>query len=362
MPKIKVSKLFANSSAQIKLNKNEHLSKPEFSKILKLDGFLLPVLKNDSCITYEKSNLISLSKYLKQNNSEFSFYYTIAQILKVFRQVPCYKLKIERLDLDLEHIFVDVEKGVLKFIYVPVFGFSNGSDIHKILDDVVNAIENNNKLEYIRRFISHMNNKGNVSIDEVEAYLMSQDENISNYITSYLKAYGFEYSKKTSAESSSPHTASKKEKVEDDDFIQTGLLEDEMTDVLSFGTEIMGGFFDDEIGETIVLTDESVVVKAKKNFASLLRLATEEKILINKLVFRLGRDESLVDYFITNNDSISRSHADIIVRGDRVYLTDNKSTNFTYVNNIKLKPKEETELFSGDLIKFSDEEFEIEIL
>ena len=65
-----------------------------------------------------------------------------------------------------------------------------------------------------------------------------------------------------------------------------------------------------------------------------------------------------MDFCISNNNSISRIHAEVIMRNGTFYLVDQKSTNGTYVNGVKLTPLQETELKNGDIIQLSDEEFE----
>ena len=46
------------------------------------------------------------------------------------------------------------------------------------------------------------------------------------------------------------------------------------------------------------------------------------------------------------------------MRNGTFYLVDQKSTNGTYVNGVRLTPLQETELKNGDIIQLSDEEFE----
>lgn len=49
------------------------------------------------------------------------------------------------------------------------------------------------------------------------------------------------------------------------------------------------------------------------------------------------------------------------MRNGVFYIIDQKSTNGTYVNGIRLNPMQETELKNGDTIQLSDEEFEFKI-
>lgn len=93
----------------------------------------------------------------------------------------------------------------------------------------------------------------------------------------------------------------------------------------------------------------------------LIRRSMNERISINKPVFRIGKERSYVDCFISNNGAISRSHADIIKRGNRFFLCDRNSTNKTSRNGYILTPEDEVEIFDGDILRLANEEFEFHI-
>lgn len=78
---------------------------------------------------------------------------------------------------------------------------------------------------------------------------------------------------------------------------------------------------------------------------------------MNKPVFRLGKERSYVDYFVTNNIAVSRSHADIITRNGQFYIVDLNSKNHTYINDQILPVHCEIEINDGDRLKLGNEEF-----
>lgn len=91
--------------------------------------------------------------------------------------------------------------------------------------------------------------------------------------------------------------------------------------------------------------------------ARLTRVLNGEEIRINKPVFRLGKERSYVDYFVSDNNAVSRSHADIIIRAGRYYIRDLNSKNRTFINGSPIVPELETEISDGDRIKLANEEF-----
>lgn len=126
------------------------------------------------------------------------------------------------------------------------------------------------------------------------------------------------------------------------------------TSNMNFGeTTVLGG---NTAGETTVLN--SGQQENQVAIPYLLRTKNSEKIMIEKSVFRIGKEKSYVDYFISDNATISRSHANIISKDDKYFLVDTNSTNHTYVDGQMIQSNSEVEITHGSKIRFADEEFE----
>ncbi len=129
---------------------------------------------------------------------------------------------------------------------------------------------------------------------------------------------------------------------------------------MNFGeTTVLGGGGSSNIGETTVLSATNVMVE-KKPF--LIRMKNNEKIPVDKPVFRIGKEKSYVDYFIGDNTAISRSHASVITREGQYYVIDTNSTNHTYVNGSMIASNVETPISSGAKVRLANEEFEFKII
>lgn len=109
------------------------------------------------------------------------------------------------------------------------------------------------------------------------------------------------------------------------------------------------------IGETTVLSAMSTQAEVRP---MLFRKKTNEKIVIDKAVFRIGKEKSYVDYFIGDNTAVSRSHANILTRDNEYFIIDTNSTNHTYVNGTMIQSNVETKLTHGTKIQLANEEFE----
>jgi hypothetical protein len=108
-------------------------------------------------------------------------------------------------------------------------------------------------------------------------------------------------------------------------------------------------------------TTEIMKGNMESGHARLIGAGRREVIEIDKDTFFIGRDpKECVDYVI-NDGRVSRRHASIIRRGDKYYLSDNKSSNNTFLNGKKLTPYDEYEIKTGDLIIFAAVEFTFEV-
>lgn len=112
------------------------------------------------------------------------------------------------------------------------------------------------------------------------------------------------------------------------------------------------------IGETTVLGATSIVME---NTPHLIRTKNNERIMVDKPVFRIGKEKSFVDYFIGDNTAISRSHANIITREGEYFVQDTNSTNHTYVDGQMIQSNVEVKITHGTKIKLANEDFEFKI-
>lgn len=125
----------------------------------------------------------------------------------------------------------------------------------------------------------------------------------------------------------------------------------------NFGeTTVLGGGVN---GETTVLS--SVQNPTQVATPHLIRAKNNERIPLNKPVFRIGKERSYVDYFIGDNTAISRSHANIIIRDGKYFVVDTNSTNHTFVNGNMIQSSVETEISHGDKIRLANEDFEFKV-
>ena len=122
-----------------------------------------------------------------------------------------------------------------------------------------------------------------------------------------------------------------------------------------------------DFGETTVLSSEmtngetSVLSSLQEVKPYLVRKKTGQKVTIEGPVFKIGKEHNYVDYFIADNSAISRSHANIVVKGNDYFIVDTNSKNHTYVNGRMIQSNVETPLTHGSMVKLANEEFEFKM-
>jgi pSer/pThr/pTyr-binding forkhead associated (FHA) protein len=126
----------------------------------------------------------------------------------------------------------------------------------------------------------------------------------------------------------------------------------------------------DTTGETVQFEDiqenakESIALKNitssldSNKYPYLIRRKSGEKITVKRNIFKIGKDEEYVDYCISDNATISRSHADILKKTDGYYVKDMGSLNHTFLNGVKLEKEVPVKLENGSLVQFANEVFE----
>ncbi|MDE5932738.1 MAG: FHA domain-containing protein [Lachnospiraceae bacterium] len=103
-----------------------------------------------------------------------------------------------------------------------------------------------------------------------------------------------------------------------------------------------------QYGETVFFDTRKQ--KAENKLYSLDK-KNRKHITLTQFPFSIGKMPGCVDCVLTDA-SISRLHARIEKRGEKVFLTDMNSTNGTYKNGLRMEPSATVEIEPGDEIRF----------
>ena len=120
-------------------------------------------------------------------------------------------------------------------------------------------------------------------------------------------------------------------------------------------TTVLGGNDD---GLTAVL-NVNPGVPVKKPY--IIRVRNNERVPVDKQIFKIGKEKTYADYYIGDNTYISRGHANIVQHDGKYFIVDNNSRNHTYVNGEFITSNIEVELHSGDTFRLANEDFEFKL-
>ncbi len=130
-----------------------------------------------------------------------------------------------------------------------------------------------------------------------------------------------------------------------------------MTADADFGDTVYMGEGDGESDDTVTRFNDP----GQQIRPHLIRQSNNERIPIERELFRIGRDESYNDYVVSNNKSVGRSHCHIVSRDGEYFIVDDNSKNHTYVNGMEITSGTEVKLTHAAHISLSNEEFEFRL-
>lgn len=342
-----------------------------FSRIY-LRGFLKPKMIKKNQVEYTGPVGISLYERLKRPISKRDFLFVLEQIVVAVQKAHANNMPLNNLVMNLQYVFINEVTKEIQFMYMPtVKGIAN-MNLTEFIEAVVYSAKpaDDKDNDFVSRFIYFFRAMKPFDINKIEAFVAKEDRSVVNtikkqnagqsgFMTNKQQHYYEHYDNVNDSDTGDEPTGLLSEEDEATGLLSeedeaTGLLEDEATGLLVEN-------YEDEATGLLTDEDEATGLLAENNanvhFPTLYRVLTEESISVNKPVFRLGKEKSYVDYFVTNNIAVSRSHADIITRGTRYFVMDLNSKNHTYINNQEIPIHCEVEIHDGDRLKLGNEEF-----
>ena len=100
---------------------------------------------------------------------------------------------------------------------------------------------------------------------------------------------------------------------------------------------------------------------SKGGMLYLKRKKTGQSIQVRQRKFIMGKNRQDTDYCITDNHTVSRTHAVLYEKNGSWYVDDLDSLNGTYVNGSRIVPGQAVRLKDGDELVLSDEPFFVRV-
>lgn len=368
--KFKVKSKDSKITIKSKLDKDESINQREVdilnSKVIR--GIMKPTVEGSRKISYLSPAGVTLEEYLGSGISKNDFFLIFAQILEVIKSVDRNSFNINNLVMNLKYTFINKQTKEVHFIYQPIMSQRISANLASFLYDVAynTKLALNEDVKPINELLAYIRGLNVVAVLPLENYILKVYPQIYKQVkrqkpgqSEALVGSDVYYRRNEWDEKKRKITDDKPTSLLSDYDEPTSLLndEDEATSLLVADDDDATSLLNDDDEATSLLGDNS----SFQRFPYLIRKNTFDRIDINKPVFRIGKEKSYVDYFIGDNNTISRLHADIISRDNRYYLKDNNSTNHSYINGSMIQGNQEAELFDGAVITLSNEDFEFHL-
>lgn len=340
----------ANFSSDMPVDENELMV---FSRKC-IRGFLKPQLIKSQCIEYKGPIGISLFERLKMPVTKYEFFFIIEQVIDATQKLQKNQFPWNKVVWDLKNTYINKTTKEMQFIYLPINGLVNASNIIEYLESIIySAIPGDeHDSEFVSRFVYFLKDLPHYDPEKIEQFIIKEDRHVVNTIKKHnTGGSGFMTDKPKD------YYAHYENKSNDSDDEDTGLLDEEETGKLDEETEETGLLNSNDSEMEYDDDATGLLVEGNVSYPIMHRTLTNEDISINKPVFRFGKEKSYVDYFVTNNNAVSRSHADVITRNNRYFIIDLNSKNKTFVNGQSIPVQTEIEIFDGNVIKLGNEEF-----
>lgn len=376
MNKIKVKSKLGLSQLIIKSLKGQQLNENEVYAINsnRVNGLLhLDVVQKGTAFTliYNVTGFIPFREYLATPLNKERFARVLQNILSNLKSMESAYFNQQYLLMDFDRVMVNPATQNIYFVYVPIQFFESGTTLREFLLSIIQhaSFAPNEDTSYVKDYITILNRGINFSVFDLEEYintLLGQKSSSQQGVecpqchtklktgTNYCPACGAKVSGNTGSMGKGVYDPlgdqNKRQQVEENNLHVEEIMRKDNTQGLSDGTTVLGS----DYGGTTVLGSEELYAP---QYPYLIREKTEEKILVNKPSFRIGKEKQYSDYFVADNSAVSRSHADIITREKRYFILDRNSTNRTYVDGRPIPADTEIEIFSEAKIRLANEEF-----
>lgn len=355
MAKLKVKYKNAQIYVQSKLDRNETINERELqifgAKLIR--GLMRPRVAKKNKIIYSAPNGVTLQKHLRSGISKNDFFLVFAQIIEATKKVESNGFNINNLVLNLQYTFINEITKEVHFIYQPIVSQNIATNIFSFFYDLSHTavFQLNEDIHFLNELIGFLRHMQRYTAQDIENYL--------------LKIYPEVYKQVQRHKTGQSQMLNTKQNLSDiaSDDDDTSLLDEESDEGTSLldedeGTSLLDE--DEDEGTSLLNEDEgtTLIDSKKPNYPYLLRMSNYDQVDISKPVFRIGKEKSFVDYFVANNNAVSRLHADIIENAGNYFIRDNNSTNRTFVNGTMIEINQDVQLFDGDAIMLANEAFE----
>lgn len=395
MAKFKIVDNSGQTTIKSKLLSSEQINSNEmyFFSQNAIRGFMRPTVEGPGKLLYVGAQGLPLKKFLRRRSiTKDQFFMMIAQLMEIYKAGIYCNLNLRNIVLDTQYIIINDRTGELFFIYQPILNAASGNNgFINCINQIASGADFYTAQDFntVNGFMSYLSNTGRFFVPDIEGYIMS----VSPLTYSIIPRQNYPVSQNNappappvqqSAPAQNSFASPQQESSQPEQKIHTGFTQnqgtayaddEEFVQPVQQPAPAQNGFappqqeptpslLNDDAAGTVLLSPLSDEAETERTVhltaepPKLIRRSNGETAIINKPLFKIGKEHARVDYCVTNNKTVSRVHATIIVRDDACFVIDNNSTNKTFINNSPIPVQTEIKLKNGDILKLSNEEFD----
>lgn len=289
-----------------------------------------------SLLTCVVEQWLPLSFYQNSIISKTVFMNIVIQLTEIIKECEKNHLNPEKLSLNMDSIFVNPGDMRVYCIFWPVVNTQPISSIGTFFKELPYhmVFRRDEDIQNISDYIHFFEVIDLFSIQRFEKMLLEIEDGNPKEKQAFVLDY---YEDKIGL-------------IEEEKVRDTKVVYNPMENVKYAETSVLGTGL--QMQATSILENKMV------QFPFIIRKKTMEKIEIKKESFIIGKSSQGCDYCIRDNSAISRTHVKISIKNGEIYISDQKSTNGTYLNGKRLEPYKEVLLETGSTILLGDEGFE----
>ncbi len=390
MSKFKIEHSAGQNFLVVQGQKGQQISDREFYAIN--NGMIPGLLKADLIrkgstfkLSYNISGFISLKEFLLNPLNKQSFAKLLGNILNNLKALQKAYYNHQFILMDMDAAMVNPATQQVNFVYVPITFYDSGTNLKEFLLSIIQCCSfvPGENTDYVKDYIRILNNGINFSVFDLEEYIkrLNGGEYSSNTTkkctrcgavlqpnVNFCAVCGFKIAGLSANKPQAVYNPAKVLK-EQQAASQIASVQPPTPPVPPVQPPVpinnlgqQNPQYLETISTSQPIANESVrqpvpSVQAPQMAAQIIRLNTGERIRITSDSFKIGKDPFNSEYCIRDNTAVSRIHALIKRVNNRWFITDMNSTNSTYINDRKLYPNVEVELFDGTNIRLANENF-----
>ncbi len=381
MVKYKIERSAGNTYLVIQGQKEQQISEREYYAIHtgQIPGLLIADLVrkgNSFRLNYNISGCISLREYLFNPLTKQSFSSLLTGILNNLKALQSAYYNMQYILMDINAVMVNPSTHNVSFVYVPITFFESGTSLKEFLLSIINycAFLPGEDTGYVKDYIRILNSGINFSVFDLEEYLKNlgsrgtPEKKVKKCTrcgsalqpnVNFCPACGMKIGSVSTTEQNlyDPLKNVTPPQGQSDTGTQQGIL---MGDVMMPIIDNMTPC--NAPNDLQQIKTPPVPPTPPAPCATLYRIKTSEHIDIGSANFKIGKDPHSNDYCVGDNSAVSRNHAVIKYQNGRWYISDQRSTNKTYVNDVAVVPGVDVELSNGARVRLANENFVFNIM